>query len=440
MIQEMIIDMKILFHIIFVFISWFAPIRNCFVSTDQGKWTHLQSISKCQIDEVGTNENKAIVNLIKRFSPAYLNTKVNENTAFFMNIYERLGNNWKMQFTAEVTKLLSQAWTGQEELKNVYAEETPVPDNISGEHVISCFGTSGKQLDFGYSHFYKCKDGLYSDKPCYGNGGGTELINLNDKCTGKFSLSGNSPVMIIVNHKQLVVPAFIAGEIMKTQISEGYKELLSLNVGLLLPELLIKPATLAKWSKFFKGQGVVSNAGSIVRSAEELADFVAQYGIRGDINLDFVISMTKGRRDLCESILLSTKEVVEGKNLQQLVQHFNIPNTPSVNSLTNYQARIWYKSAKANISNIIDKTKKLEQQAKQVFDLRNTYRTQTRQFMKDRKLAEFLEQNELNRTWGDLVNKFKNEGYNNEQIWNKIIEDSQKGRENVDKLFMLYDL
>ncbi|MGB4774160.1 MAG: hypothetical protein WBP45_03225 [Daejeonella sp.] len=152
--------------------------------------------------------------------------------------------------------MLSQVWTGQEELKNIYAEETPVPDNTSGEHVISCFGTSGKQLDFGYSHFYKCKDGLYSDKPCYGNGGGTELINFNDKCTGKFSLSGNSPVMIIVSHKQLVVPAFIAGEIIQTLKERGFYDYLSLNLGLLMPDLLIKPATLGKWARFLKGGAV----------------------------------------------------------------------------------------------------------------------------------------------------------------------------------------
>ncbi len=182
----------------------------------------------------------------------------------------------------------------------------------------------------------------------------------------------------------------------------------------------------------------VSNAGSIVNSVEELASFVSQNGIRSDINLQFVITMTQGRRDLIENILLSTKEVVEGKNLQQLVQHFNIPNTPSVNSLTNYQARIWYKSTKANIGNIIDNTKSLEIQSKQAFDLRNSYRSQTRQFMSDRNLAQYLQQNELNEVWGNFIQTTATKtGKSGDALWNEIIDKSMHGRERVDELFKL---
>ena len=192
---------------------------------------------------------------------------------------------------------------------------------------------------------------------------------------------------------------------------------------------------------------VVNGAGSIVQSADELASFVIQNGIRRDIDLNFVITMAQGRRDLIEGFLLSTKEVVEGKTLSQLFQHFNIPSVPSVNSLSSYQVRIWYKYTKGNIGNIIDKTKTLEIQAKQAFDLRNTYRTNARNYMKDRKLAEYLQQNEVNQVWESFIKKTEDklikQGIdisNRDVIWNEIIDNSMHGREDVDKLFKLYDL
>jgi hypothetical protein len=130
------------------------------------------------------------------------------------------------------------------------------------------------------------------------------------------------------------------------------------------------------------------------------------------------VQIPQGRRDLIEGILLSTKEVVEGKNLSQLMTHFNIPSVPSINSLSNYKARIWYKTTKANIGNIINKTKSLEIQAKEAFDLRNTYRGQTRQFMSDQNLAQYLQQNEVNRTWEQIVKKIQDEGYSGDDLCN----------------------
>jgi hypothetical protein len=180
-------------------------------------------------------------------------------------------------------------------------------------------------------------------------------------------------------------------------------------------------------------------ANAVVNSADELMDFVIANGIRSDIDLDYVIKFTKGRRDLCESVLLSTKEVVDGKNVQQLIQHFTIPNLPSANSLTNYQSRIWYHYKKSNIPNLLDNTKSLEEQAQQAFNLRNQYRIQARDFMSDRNLADFLIANEQNWSWLDYVEYVKNkEGLvEGQDLWNKIISNSQVSRDGVDKLFKL---
>jgi hypothetical protein len=208
---------------------------------------------------------------------------------------------------------------------------------------------------------------------------------------------------------------------------------------LVLATLLLSVPSFAEKNDFFgEGKELVQGAGSLVKSADELSGFVAQHGIRGDINLDFVISMTQGRRDLIEGILLSTKEVVEGKNLTQLFQHFNIPSIPSANTLSNYRVRIWYKYTKGNIGNVIDKTKSLELQAKQAFDLRNTYRTNARNYMQDRKLAEYLQQNEVNEVWENFVQATSTKtGKTGDALWNEIIDKSMHGRERVDELFKL---
>ncbi len=185
-------------------------------------------------------------------------------------------------------------------------------------------------------------------------------------------------------------------------------------------------------------QGYVNGAGSIVNSADELASFVIQNGIRNDIDLNFVILMTNGRRDLIEGILLSTKEVIDGQSIQQLITHFNITNIPSVNSLSNYQTRIWYHFKKSNIPNLIDNNVSLENQALQAFNLRNQYRAQARNFMSDRSLAVFLEANEQNLDWSNYVNYLQtSKGLSGDAAWNYIINSATTGRDGVDALFKL---
>lgn len=69
-------------------------------------------------------------------------------------------------------------------------------------------------------------------------------------------------------------------------------------------------------------------------------------------------------------------------------------------TLSNVDARKWYLEQEAKISDLIDDSLPLEQQAKQAFDLRNQYRTQARELMSDRQLAESLYITEPNLTWG----------------------------------------
>ncbi len=58
-----------------------------------------------------------------------------------------------------------------------------------------------------------------------------------------------------------------------------------------------------------------------------------------------------------------------------------------------------------SIADVIDKNLSIEEQAKLAFDLRNQFRTQARELMADRKLAESLYKIDPNQTWEQIVQK-----------------------------------
>lgn len=87
----------------------------------------------------------------------------------------------------------------------------------------------------------------------------------------------------------------------------------------------------------------------------------------------------------------------------------------------------------------IKRIKKLEDKAKKAFELRNEYRTATRQYMKDRNWADYLEQVEKNMTWEEILERTlrKDEVKTLEDAYNEIIQTSMSGRDKIDKLFKI---
>ena len=74
-------------------------------------------------------------------------------------------------------------------------------------------------------------------------------------------------------------------------------------------------------------------------------------------------------------------------------------------TLSNIDARKWYLVQEAKIPDLIDDSLPLEQQARQLFELRNQYRTQARELMSDRQLAESLYVTDPNLTWEQIIQK-----------------------------------
>ena len=102
-------------------------------------------------------------------------------------------------------------------------------------------------------------------------------------------------------------------------------------------------------------------------------------------------------------------------------------------SLDNVEARKWYLEQERKIPEQIDRSLPLEEQAKQAFDLRNQYRTRARELMSDRVLAEQLEKLEPNLTWEQIMQKQMDKGLSGDDIYQAIIESSQRSRKSVNK-------
>lgn len=73
-----------------------------------------------------------------------------------------------------------------------------------------------------------------------------------------------------------------------------------------------------------------------------------------------------------------------GKNIKE--GSVSIDDIKLKGTMSNVEVCQWYLDKEATIKNTIDISKPLSEEAKQAFDLRNHFRTQTRELMQDRSL------------------------------------------------------
>ncbi len=109
-----------------------------------------------------------------------------------------------------------------------------------------------------------------------------------------------------------------------------------------------------------------------------------------------------------------------------------------IGTLSNRQTRLWYKYHDENIPNVIDKTKSIEEQAREACELRNTYRTQARDLMKDQEGRKRLDRDYPNRTFEELLeHKIQDKGLSREQAIEDIYNTATKTNSSVNKLLGL---
>ncbi|MFQ5618371.1 MAG: hypothetical protein ACE5FR_05295, partial [Rhodospirillales bacterium] len=163
-------------------------------------------------------------------------------------------------------------------------------------------------------------------------------------------------------------------------------------------------------------------------TVKPLGDAIA--GLRGMAGLD-PVNPFSGR-------ILSKKEVQEA-NVLTLVGAGTAGagrlatlarNIPAPRSLGNVKARKWYHQQLDAIPDALDGSRPLDVQAKLAHRLRNEARDTGREAMKDLEGAKTLSPN---RTFEEMIQKARNEGFEGDGIWRYIIDRASKSNPIVDK-------
>lgn len=168
-----------------------------------------------------------------------------------------------------------------------------------------------------------------------------------------------------------------------------------------------------------------------ITTFDSLSAFVKAEGIvLPDSTMRRVLESFANNLSFAKRVLVSTKEIVEGKTLAEVAQKLNLPVDPADGSLSPYQTRVWYSWRKSLIGSLVDRSQGLEQAARNALNMRNTIRTKARTSMRDADIGDFLNQNEVNVTWEQAFDKYKGN-------YEDIISASMRGRGSVDSLFKI---
>ena len=102
--------------------------------------------------------------------------------------------------------------------------------------------------------------------------------------------------------------------------------------------------------------------------------------------------------------------------------------------LSNLEARKWYLAHDAKIPNLIDKNRSIEEQARQAFELRNSFRTITRDLMKDQDTRKKLDKDDPNKTFEELIqSKMQRKNMTRDEAIEDILKTATKTRSSVNK-------
>ena len=102
--------------------------------------------------------------------------------------------------------------------------------------------------------------------------------------------------------------------------------------------------------------------------------------------------------------------------------------------LGNKEVRSWYLAHDAKIPDMIDKSQPIEIQARQAFELRNTFRTQARDLMKDQRLRAELDRDDKNKAFEELLkHKIEDKGLSYAEALEDILASATKTRRSVNE-------
>jgi hypothetical protein len=125
------------------------------------------------------------------------------------------------------------------------------------------------------------------------------------------------------------------------------------------------------------------------------------------------------------------KKVFTGGEKKNII---NSDSDPKPRSLSNEEARKWYLAMDAKIPDQIDRSKPIEEQARQACELRNWYRTRTRDLMADQETRKELDRDHPNKTFDELLaDKMERKKLNREDAIKDILKTAAKTNSEVNK-------
>ena len=102
--------------------------------------------------------------------------------------------------------------------------------------------------------------------------------------------------------------------------------------------------------------------------------------------------------------------------------------------MNNQEVRKWYVDKVSNITEEIDKSLPIEQQAKQAFVTRNAIRTEAREMMLDQEARKKLDEEHPNKTFEELIeSKMKRKGMTREEAIQDIYNTATKTNKDINK-------
>lgn len=103
-------------------------------------------------------------------------------------------------------------------------------------------------------------------------------------------------------------------------------------------------------------------------------------------------------------------------------------------TLSNRDVRKWYIAHDNKICDLVDKTKPIEEQARQACELRNIFRTQARDFMLDQEKRNALDISEPNKSFEELINdKIQRKNLSYSEAINDVLKTASKTRKSINK-------
>lgn len=106
--------------------------------------------------------------------------------------------------------------------------------------------------------------------------------------------------------------------------------------------------------------------------------------------------------------------------------------------MSDVEARKWYLAHDKTIPDLIDRSKSVEEQAKQACDLRNQFRTQTRELMADQEKRRQLDIDDPNKSFNELIaDKMQRKNLTREQAVEDVLKTATKTRKSVNQKYGL---